>query len=130
MNEVAPNTPATADRVPGSLIAAVARVAHIIFYLAAAAVLYKNTFSTAGLDEIPWAELFFVLAAAASIVLAMSQALPLQNVLLAAFIVGAVGAVVNAIAIALNQTFGRFAFAHALVREPILEAFPWIVCLL
>jgi hypothetical protein len=81
-------------------------------------------------QEIPWPELFIVLAAAVSIVLAMSQVLPLQNVVLAAIIIGVIGVVANTLAVALNQSFGRFAFPHALVREPILEAFPWIVPLL
>jgi uncharacterized membrane protein len=76
-----------------------------------------------------WLEALLLLLTVASTVIALARRLPLQNVLLATFIIAVTGGAAHALGAMTSMPFGPFTFSTTAGNEP-LEILPWSVPLI
>ena len=73
-----------------------------------------------------WPELLLLVSGVACTITALAQRLPLQNVLLAVFIIAVIGGAVHALGAITGIPFGPFTFGESIGPE-MFKTLPWAV---
>jgi len=77
-----------------------------------------------------WLEALLLLLAAAGTVTALARRLPLQNVLLATFVIAVIGGAIHALGAITSIPFGPFTFISTAAGEELFKTLPWSIPLI
>jgi uncharacterized membrane protein len=113
MNQAAPVTSRLPKEDPASTRTLLSWIADGVFLAAFALVLVKAYFVIPSLDRTGWPEAVLVLAATAASMIGLARQLPMQNVLLASFIIAGIGGAAHTINALTHVPFGPYLYTGA-----------------
>ena len=113
MNQAAPVASRLPKDDPASTRTLLSWIADVVFLAALALVFVKTSFAVPTLDKTGWPEAALVLAATAASMIGLARQLPVQNVLLASFIIAAIGGAAHTINALTQVPFGPCLYTGA-----------------
>jgi uncharacterized membrane protein len=124
-------SPKQRTTIPGTKTSAWVHWTLTLLLAATFALMLATLFTPLKLPGRPgWLEALLLLLAAASTVTALARRLPVQNVLLATFIIALIGSTAHALSAVTSIPFGPFTFSAAAAGNELPKTLPWSIPLI